>query len=58
MKKFDITITQKDIYNFEIEAKSEEEAKSKAFRLFEEDKKAYFFDSDNDIEVVEIGEKQ
>lgn len=53
MKKFDITTTQKDYYNFLIEAETEKEAVDKAYKLFEEDKRPYYYDSDNAIEVVE-----
>lgn len=54
MGNYDITLTQKDIYNFEIYAEDEKTATEIALRLFEQDKKSYFFDSDTDIEVVEI----
>lgn len=57
MKKYDITITQKELYSFEIKAENEQEAENKAFELFENDRNSYFFDSENDVEVTEIKEE-
>lgn len=56
--KYEITITQKEVYTFEnIEAENEEDAKNKVLEIFDSDKKQeYYYDSDADIEIYEVRE--
>ena len=53
--KFEVMLTQKEIYCWDcIEANSEEEAKDKAYAMYEQDKECYHYDSDCEIECVEL----
>ena len=53
--KYEVELTQKELYNFIIKAETEEEAKNKAIELFESDNKnEYHYDSNTDIECYEI----
>lgn len=54
MKKYDIDIIKKSTYNFFIEAENEEEAKKKAYNLYETNSQEYFSDCDIEIEVGEF----
>ena len=53
--KYELEFIQKEIYIFDIEANSEEEAINKAIEIYDSDKKQdYYFDSDTSIEVFPI----
>ena len=54
MKNFEVVIIQEETYCFEVSAKSEEEAASKALKLFESDKDEYHTDSDGKTTVSEL----
>lgn len=56
--KYEIILTQKEIYVFEdVEAENEEDAINKVLEIFDGDKKQeYHYDSDTDIEICEVNQ--
>lgn len=51
IKKYEVELTQKELYVIEIEAEDEAQAREKAIELFDKNKKIYYYDSDTIIEV-------
>ena len=52
MTKYEVELTQEELYVFEIEAENEDEAIDKAIELFDKNKSIYYYDSDTKINVV------
>ena len=52
MTKYEVELTQEELYVFEIEAKNEDEAIDKAIELFDKNRNKYYYDSDTKINVV------
>jgi hypothetical protein len=54
MPSFEVTITQIENYEFEIEAETEKEAKQKAHELFDKNKHDFHTDSGGTTEAFEL----
>lgn len=52
MTKYEVELTQEEVYIFEIEAENEDKAVGQAIELFDENKSKYYYDSDTKINVV------
>lgn len=52
MTKYEVELTQEELYVFEIEAENEHEAIDKAIELFDKNKRKYYYDSDTRINVA------
>lgn len=52
MNKYEVELTQEELYVFEIEAENEDKAIDKAIELFDKNKSKYHYDSDTKINVV------
>ena len=52
MTKYEVELTQEEVYIFEIEAENENKAIDKAIELFDKNKRKYYYDSDTKINVV------
>lgn len=55
MKKYEVEIKVIDVYLFpEIIAENEKEAEEKAGELYYKNKEDYYYDSDSEVEIIEI----
>ena len=52
MTKYEVELTQEELYVFEIEAENESKAINKAIELFDKNKSKYYYDSDTKINVI------
>lgn len=52
MTKYEVELTQEEVYILEIEAENEDKAINKAIELFDKNKSKYYYDSDIKINVV------
>ena len=52
MTKYEVELTQEEVYILEIEAENEDKAVDKAIELFDKNKSKYHYDSDTKINVV------